>query len=306
MTETIIGELAIATTQEENWTNVKVDSQVFSGFMSCPRYMDYRYNRHLVPISGVSTSIGKGSLAHEGLHKFNKARIEGASWNDAKSIGLASARLKAPTMNIDADNVLLVYRTLEEFWEFKQSSAIHEIPKAAERTFTVLVYQDESIRLRIYLTGRIDYIFSLVSNNNLIPLDYKSESERWFYSGLSNQFKFYSIATKSPVVIVQRLGFQTTKKAEEKFKTESINFDADVMDEFINEIIPETCKNLLLAIEEKKFSPNYTNCIHGHFACIFSDKYNNGGICTVSRKIREEKIERYFSIGEEWNPENEG
>jgi hypothetical protein len=46
---------------------------------------------------------------------------------------------------------------------------------------------------------------------------------------------------------------------------------------------------------------NTTSCIHGHFACQFSDKYN-GGICNVSREVREQKLERYFKVGEEWNP----
>lgn len=303
MTEIIDGE--IKTEIEDGWTNVKVDSQVFSAWMSCPRYMDYRYNRHLVPIAGPSHYILKGTLAHEGTHKFNVARIKGADWASAKAIGLQAARVKAPTLNISADDALDVYRLLEQFWEFKQSNAIYEIPLAAERTFTVLVYEDELLRLRIYLTGRIDYIFKLISGDGgIIPLDYKTESEKWFYSSMSNQFKFYAIATKSNSVVIQRLGFQTSKKPEEKFKTETISFDPEVMDEMINVIIPETCKNMLIAIEEKKFLPNTTNCIHGHFACMFSDKYNNGGICSISPKIREEKIARYFSVGQEWSPEN--
>lgn len=303
MTEIIDGE--IKKEIEDDWTNIKVDSQVFSAYMSCQRYMDYRYNRHLVPISGPSVNILKGTLAHEGTHKFNLARIEGATWNEAKSIALAACRVKAPTMNIDADNVLAVYKMLEEFWEFKQSNAIYEIPLAAERTFNVKVYENAELKLRIYLTGRIDYIFKLISGDGgIIPLDYKTESEKWFYSGLSNQFKFYAIATKSNTVIVQRLGFQTSKKAEEKFKTETINFSDDIIKEFTEEIIPQTCMNLIISLEEKKYLPNYSNCIHGHFGCMFSDKYNNGGICTISREVREEKIRSYFSVGVEWNPEN--
>lgn len=302
---TTLDETKIETEVVDDWTNVKVDSQVFSAFMSCPRYMDYRYNRHLITITGPSVNILKGTLAHEGTHKFNLARIEGHTWKEAVSIGLAACRVKAPTLNIDADNALMVYRTLEEFWEFKQSNAVYEIPLAAERTFNVKVYENPELRLRIYLTGRIDYIFKLISGDSgIIPLDYKSESEKWFYSGLSNQFKFYAIATKSDIVVVQRIGFQVTKKPEEKYKTETINFPPGVMKEFIEEIIPQTCMNLVIAMQENKYLPNYTNCIHGHFACMFSDKYNNGGICSVAPDIREEKIRSYFSIGIEWNPEN--
>jgi hypothetical protein len=290
---------------EDDWTNVKVDSQVFKAFMACQRYFQLHYQRHLVPITGPSTSILKGSLAHYAFQKFNEERIKGTNWDAARTSGLQEARKKALELGMDADNALLVYRTLEEFWEYKKTTEGSEIPLACERTFCILVYENEELKLRIFITGRIDLLFKLLNNPaKLYALDYKTEAESWFYSALTIQFKFYALATRNNVVIIQRCGFQKSKKAEEKFKTESINFDEDILAEFRDEIIPETCMNMLVAIENGKFAPNFANCIHGHFACMFSDKYNNGGICAVSPKVREEKLERFFTVGTEWSPEN--
>lgn len=293
------------TKSEDNWVNIKVDSQIFSGFMKCGEYYNLHYNRHLVPLSPPSASILKGTLAHFGFHAFNAARIEGKNWSDSSLAGLTSAKKNAIKLEgLDTEDALQVYNTLNEFWEYRKQYEGSEIPLAAERTFCVLIYEDAKIRIRIYLTGRIDYIFKLISSPSIIPLDYKTESESWFYSTLNNQFKFYALATKSNIVIVQRVGFQKTKKPEEKYKIESLNYDPEVLKEFVEGEIRDTCLDLLTALSENKFRKNYTACIQGHFACMFSDRYNNGGICSVSPKIREEKIEKYFRVGQEWSPEN--
>lgn len=286
---------------EEKWTNVQVDSQILSTFMSCHRKADYVFNRHLVPIHGVSGAIEKGQLAHIGLHAYWKARIAGENYQEAAKGAIEVAKKEAVAFkNLDAENALGCFQNLVDFFKFISNSSW--IPVFVEQHFKFIAYEDPSIRLRIILTGRIDLGLK-TPTIDLIPVDNKSESERWFYTQMSNQFKIYALACKANVLGVQRFGFQKTLPPEQKFKMELIPFDQDILDEFRTEILPYWCKQLLICQSDNYWPPNTTSCIHGHFACQFSDKYN-GGICNVSREVREQKLERYFTIGQPWDPAN--
>lgn len=295
-------EVEVEETEKEskNWINVQVDSQIFSTFLSCPRKCDYIFNRHLVPLTGASKSIQKGLLSHIGLQTFWQARIDGNNYHESCTLAIDKVREESiKYSNLEGDDSLLVLKTLVEFLKHNQSSSW--IPLATEKVFRFIAY--ESFPLRIILTGRIDLIVK-TPQINILPIDNKSESERWFYSAMSNQFKIYALSCKSNLVGVQRFGFQKTLEPKDKFKMELISFDQDTLDEFREEILPYYCGKLIESQETKYWPPNTSSCIHGHFACEFSDKYNNGGICSVSRLVREQKLERYFKVGEEWNPEN--
>lgn len=283
----------------EKWVNIQVDSQIFSTFMSCPRKCDYVFNRHLIPIGGMSKSIEKGLLSHIGLHAYWKSRITGEDYQKASIDGLEAAKADSLThKNLQSEDALDVFQNLIAYFKFIQNS--HWIPVAVEQAFKFIAYEDKELKIRIILAGRIDLIVKTLQIP-LIPIDNKTEAERWFHSVMSNQFKIYALACKVNVLGVQRIGFQKTLKDEEKFKMELLSFDPDMLEEFRTETLPYYCKQMLLCEEEKYWPMNTTSCHHGHFSCQFSDKYN-GGICSVSRNVREQKLSRYFTVGEEWNP----
>lgn len=286
---------------EDKWTNVQLDSQVLSTFMSCPRKADFVFNRHLVPITGVSQAIEKGQLAHIGLHAYWKARIEGKDYQAASIEGINVAKREALRFaNLNIDHALECYANLVEFFKFISNSPW--IPVFVEQHFKFIAYEDPKLKLRIILTGRIDLGLK-TPTIPLIPIDNKSESERWFYTQMSNQFKIYALACGVNTLGVQRFGFQKTLKPEDKFKLELLPFDQDYLDEFRYEVLPYYCKQLLMCQSEGYWPPNYASCVHGHFACQFSDKYNKG-ICNVSRNVREQKLSAYFTIGQPWDPKD--
>jgi len=285
---------------EEKWTNVQVDSQVLSMLMSCPRKVDYVFNRHLVPISGVSKSILKGQLTHIGLHHYWSSIIAGDDYQTASIKGLDEAKKQSITFkNLDAEACLDVFQTLIQFFKYIQETSTW-IPIFSEQNFKFIAYEDPELKLRVILTGRIDLGLK-TPQVPLIPVDNKTESERWFHSSLSNQYRIYALACGTRILGVQRIGFQKTLKPQDKFKMEMISFDPDALEEFRTVTLPYYCKQLLIYKEENYWPMNHSSCISGHFACIYSDKYD-GGICHVSREIREQKLERYYVIGEEWNP----
>jgi hypothetical protein len=285
--------------KEEKWTNVQVDSQVLSSFMACPAKYNYIFNRHLVPISGVSKSIEKGQLAHIGLHTYWKERIKSGDYQVASIAGLEEAKKQSLTFhNLEAEDALDVFNNLISFFKYIHGSSWE--PVFVEQHFKKIAYESSELKLRIILTGRIDLGLRNTSMK-LLPIDNKTEAERWFYTSMSNQFKIYCIACGVNTFGVQRFGFQKTLKPEQKFKMELLPFDRDILEEWRTVTLPYWVQRLLVCYEDGYWPMNTTNCVHGHFKCQFSDAYN-GGICSVTPQVREQKLERYFKIGEDWDP----
>jgi len=283
--------------KKPKWLNLTFDSQIFSSFMACPREMNYKFNQHLVPIGGVSKGIEKGTLAHVGLQVYYEAMKDGTDFSIRKIMGINAIKERAPTMDrLEGEDIVDVVNTFEEYCEFRKNDIFQVV--FTEKVFKLIVY--EEFPLRVIITGRIDLGINEPQFEGITPIDHKSESEHWFYSSLSNQFKFYAIACNSNRLIVNRFGFQKTVKAEKKFKRDELSFEQDVIEEFKQEVIPYYARAMIVAMNENYFPPNYTNCIKGHFACIFSDKYS-GGICTIDRSLRQPKLNTYFQI-KEWDP----
>lgn len=284
------------------WTNVEMDSQVLSAFMACPREMELRLIKHLVPVKGVSKGIEKGLLAHRGLQVFYELMKDNVEYSVRKLAAIRAMKEYYPTLDrVEGEDVSLVFETFEEYCEYRKNDVFQVV--FTEKHFRFIAYEDPSLRLRIILTGRIDLGILEYHSAKIIPIDHKSESEHWFYSTLSNQFKIYALACNTDKLMVNRFGFQKSVKIEKKFKREELTFDKECLDEFKYEILPYYAKQMLIAQNENFFPPNYNNCIKGHWGCIFSDRYD-GGICNQPRSIREEKLKRYFVV-KEWNPADE-
>ena len=283
----------------DKWTNVQVDSQVLSLFMSCPRKYQYVFDRHLQPVSGVKPAFQRGTIVHDALLAYWRERIKTGDYQVAVQLAIRKAKEQFDKSSaFDADQKLYNLGVILEFLKWIQG--MNWIPLEAEKYFKIKIYEDHNLKLRIFLTGRIDLIVRTPQIAKL-PIDLKTESERWFHTQMSNQFRIYCMACEVNLLGVQRVGFQEKLEAKDKFKLELMPFDPDVLEEWRTETLPYWVKQLMIAHEENYFPMNTTNCVHGHFKCEFSDA-NEQGFCNVSRNIREQKISRYFVIGEPWDP----
>jgi len=291
----------VVETEKEKWTNIQVDSTVLSIFMACPRKYEYVFVRHLKPVVGVSPSIKRGSIVHDALLGYWKERINADDYQKATQICLKIAKEAFEKDSaFSQEEKLETLQTLLEF--LKHVQGLNWIPLEAEKYFKIKVFEDTNLKLRIFITGRIDLIVR-TPQIPILPIDVKTESERWFHSQMSNQFRMYSLACNTNILGVQRVGFQKTLEAKDKFKLELLPFDQDILDEFKETTLPYWTKQMILAHEDSYFPMNPTNCVHGHFKCQFSDAYNQG-ICNVSRSVRDQKLARYFVVGDAWDPSN--
>ena len=287
---------------DDDWTQVQVDSSMLTAFQACEQFYDYKYNQHLIPITGQSKGVNRGSAVHIGLSSYWKSRLVSDDYQLATKAGIKSAKeFMDKDINFSNDYKLETLQSLLSFLQHIQSNSW--IPIEVEKHFVFKAYENAEEKLRIFLTGRIDLILR-TPQIPILPVDNKTESERWFYSQMSNQFKIYSIVCGTNIFGVQRIGFQEKVKVEDKFKLEMIGFDQDVLDEFRLVTLPAWIMRMLQAQTNNRFMMNTSNCIHGHFKCQFSDAYN-GGICNVSRNVRQQKLDRYFIKGPEWNPAEE-
>jgi hypothetical protein len=283
----------------DEWTNIQVDSQVLSIFMSCPQKYYYTIVRHLEPVGGESDSIRRGLIIHAALLRYWRERIKSDNYQIAVQSALQYAK---DEVNKDVKfSMEFKQETLYGFLEFlKYIQGSSWIPVEAEKYFKVKIYENESEKLRIFITGRIDLILRS-PQIPVLPVDVKTEAERWFYTQMSNQFRLYNLACGTNLLAVQRVGFQKTLEPKDKFKLEMLPFDPDILEEYRTITLPYWVKKLIECHKTGYFPMNSTACVHGHFKCEFSDAYN-GGICNVSRSVREQKIGRYFVIGEAWDP----
>jgi hypothetical protein len=286
------------TIDESDWTNIQVDSQVLSIFMACPWKYQLRIVRSLRPVKGESDSIRRGLIIHASALLYWREIIKSGDYRIACAAALTKAKeLVNADIGFEPD---FKQETLHGFLEFlKYIQSLSWIPIEAEKYFKVMVYENRELKLRIFIVGRIDLILR-TPQIPILPVDMKTEAERWFYTQMSNQFKIYNLACGTNILGVQRIGF-TKLKPEEKFKMEMLPFDADILEEFRTITLPYYVNKLIECHKTDFFPMNPSNCVHGHFKCEFSDAYN-GGICNVSRSVREQKILRYFTVGEPWDP----
>lgn len=281
------------------WTALMVDSQELSSFMSCPRKYDYGFNQHLVPVGGMAKGMDRGTIVHNGLLEYWKVMIKNNDYQEATKNCIRRAKEELEKdIKFNSDDKLEILQTILDFLKHIQANSW--VPLEVEKYFRVKAYEDPKLRLRIYLHGRIDLIVR-TPQIPVLPIDFKTESERWFYSQLSNQFRIYAIACGTNLVGIQRVGFQKTLEPKDKFKLDLLPFDQDVIDEFRNELLPYWAKQMLMCHEENYYPMNTSSCIKGHFKCQYSDGVNNG-ICNVSRSVRGQKLNRYFIRGEAWDP----
>jgi hypothetical protein len=283
----------------DKWTNIQVDSTVLSMFMACPRKYEYVMKRHLVPAKGIKPAFKRGSIVHDALLAYWRERIKTGDYQMAVQSAVRKAKEQFDKESMfTGDEKLYNLGVILEFLKYIQG--MNWIPLEAEKFFRIPVYEDQNLKLRIWLTGRIDLIVK-TPQIECLPIDLKTESERWFHTQMSNQFRIYCMACEVNLLGVQRVGFQEKLEVKDKFKLELLPFDPDILEEWRTETLPYYVKQLMIAHEDNYFPMNTTNCVHGHFKCEFSDA-NDQGFCNVSRNIREQKLSRYFVIGEPWDP----
>jgi hypothetical protein len=298
--------------------NIIMDSQVLSSLMSCARLTDFRFNHNLRPKGGKSNAIECGALLHTVLEWRNKSLMSGKSANDAISIGfeagLEYVKGYHPLNNFikDTEHTGLkntpeenekkpdrtgwkhVFKTLEEYYEYYKH--IHYPILAAEEVRQALIYEDDD--MRVMWKAKFDSILDMPGG--FTSCDYKSMKQRRETNSNSNQFIGHCVLLQSRNVMVDKIGFQTSLKPEEKFDRILLSYSADRIAEWMFDIVPYYAQMYLTYTVTGIWPANFTHCENKFGTCEY---YRD--VCSTDRNMRETALRLYFDEVKPWDVVND-
>ena len=282
--------------------NVILDATVLSSLMACERFVDFRFNKNLIPASGSGNPIEAGILVHKILEEYAKGIMNGLSRKDAISIGMNAGQMLAGELpNIPQDNVKddsgklkevgynWIVTTMEQYFERWRNDSW--TPIASEQVKRTLVYEDDDIR--VLWVSKLDRLVDTFTQG-VMPLDHKTMKQNRSPILLNNQFMGQCISAQSVRMCIDKIGFQKTLKPEEKFKREIINYNRSQLAEQI-QTIGYYAKYLVDLNKHGYYPPRYVFC-DKYGGCIFRK------VCESVPSDRERMLKLHFVVGDDWNP----
>jgi hypothetical protein len=282
--------------------NVILDATVLTSLMACERYVDFRFNKNLVPASGAGNPIEAGLVVHKILEEYAKAIIDGKVRQTAIDIGMqAGQELAASQENIPQDNIkdergklkivgyTWIMETMHQYFKFWSSDSW--TPISSEEVKRTLVYEDDDIR--VLWVSKLDRMVDTYKQG-VMPLDHKTMKQNRDPILLNNQFMGQCISAKGVRMCVDKIGFQTSLKPEDKFLRQIMGYTREQLGEQI-QTIAYYAKYLVDLNKHGYYPPRY----------IYCDKYNGcifRRVCESVPSDRERMLRLNFVVADEWNP----
>ena len=158
-----------------------------------------------------------------------------------------------------------------------------------------VLYQDDEIR--VLWKAKLDLVVD--TNQGILPMDHKTMKQRRDNLSLNNQFTGQCLIMKTQKVMINKIGFQTSLKPEEKFIRKPVNYSVPRLIEWQSETLPYYAKLLLMYAETGYWPRNLTHCEGKYGNCAFVK------VCEADPGERENTIRQLFVVGPEWNPTND-
>lgn len=275
--------------------NVVLDSQVLSTLMSCPRLCDLRFNRNFTSTTGKSKSLNMGSVVHSFLEGYYGSIINGVSRAQAEGFGHTKALEYAGSdecRGLEPADLDWALDTCHQYCDFYKND--FWVPLEVETVKSKLIYEDDEIR--IIWKAKLDSIFD--TNQGIFPVDHKTMSQRRDLLSLNNQFMGQCILMDTRLMFINKIGFQKTLKAAEKFVRATVSYTADRLLEWQDTILPYYAKFYTMYADSEYYPPNFTHCENKYGFCQFKE------VCESDRGMREEVIGANFIVGKKWDISN--
>jgi hypothetical protein len=308
--------------------SIALDATLTTALMECGTKLDLRFNHRFVPIAGKSNSLEVGSIVHKFLEVYYESIYNGIKRNDACGFGLAAAELYVrgcpycfdfiPTAELTqpkCGHQINEYPGVENTpidndkdrigWKYALDSCelYHERwkndswkPVKTEHVLGKVIYEDDNIQ--VLWKAKIDSLMETYGPRGIVSMDHKTMKQRRTSLSMNNQFIGQCILTNSQTMFINRFGWQTTLKPEQKFERVAMNYTMARINEWKNEIIPYWAYKLLEYHDDDYYPPNWTSCHSQYGWCQFHS------ICDADPGIREELLRQKFMVGKEWDIQN--
>lgn len=288
--------LGIVIEQIGSKVNIILDMSKFDLFNLCQYRYYVRYILNRAPRK-KSEFLDKGGLLHEGLDVYYSLLKQGVKFNDR--IQAAVTKIKEISANpeqcqLEVDDVLLIEKTLIEnldYWRFEDEQLDIIL---VEQAFAHVIYEDDYVR--IILSGKIDILcnYHLAGSNSSysnLPIDHKSYIRKFETYRLSNQFMCYADAVGSNHLLVNKIGFQKSLSADEKFKRIPLSYDPLILADW-----KENVKNIILdeylhCLATNRWKQNFTSCNKFNRLCEYYSICDTSGAEAKEWKLNTELFE---------------
>jgi hypothetical protein len=186
-----------------------------------------------------------------------------------------------------------VLDTCTQYFDMYKNDAF--IPLSSEQVKGEVLFEDDE--LRVLWKAKFDLIID-TNQIGIVSMDHKTFKQRRDKSTLSNQFLGQCCLLKSRNVIVNKIGFQTSLKIEERLTREVVSFSHDRLNEWQQEILPYYAYKYVQFSESGYWPPDYTHCDTMFGPCPYKC------VCEADRGMREEVLRNEFQKAPIWDPTN--
>lgn len=253
--------------------NIVLDASMYDMFLLCARRYHYRYNRNLtLPVK--AKALDRGTLVHLACETYYTALQQKAPYDYAANSALMKVKAAgAVESDLDPKDVERVVEVMEEYFDYWRVEDQNLEIVGVEQPFLYRLFEDEDISIN--MAGKIDLLVSNDRYTNL-PYDHKSYDRASELGRLSNQFINYCNAIGSQLLVVDRIGFQKTLPAHEKFRRIPLSYDPFIFMQWKNNVI----RNLnwyLECVATGYWPMNETSCDKFNRRCEYYEVCDSSG-----------------------------
>lgn len=186
-----------------------------------------------------------------------------------------------------------VLETCDQYYEFYKND--YWVPLEVERVKGKILYTDDEIE--ILWKAKFDLISD--TTQAIMPIDHKTMKQRRDNISLNNQFMGQCILAETQNMVINKVGFQTSLKAHEKFVRATMSYSRKRLNEWQGTILPYWIYKYLDYLDNDYWAPNFDHCENKYGNCTFIE------VCSADPEERERELKLNFYVGEDWNPTND-
>jgi len=185
-----------------------------------------------------------------------------------------------------------VLETMEQYFDYRKND--FWVPLEVEIVKKKILYQDDNIR--ILWKAKLDLLED--TTQGIYPVDHKTMQQKRPTVSLNNQFMGQCHVADTQSVIINKIGFQTSLKPEDKFIRDMISYSTHRLLEWQSVTLPYYAYEFLTFTETGYWPQRFSHCENKYGICQFKE------VCGTDPEMREDVLRQNFIVGEKWDPTN--